>query len=604
LFDDTLSAEAINPAIGYFEGIRGFSRDWLEAASGTFIANMPMNEETAQRIIELLSSVELDEVCAQIAKLVKDVTKSQFVCLAVWDPDLERLNDRFLFGDVSKDAEQFVGAFCEEFESGSSECSEIDEEAFSVAVPARLSPLTCYQIQDAEGLCACVLFRNADNAAISSFAKPLKQYPLVTALRRAWELQELQKENTRLRSSYDQLEDKTSILEEQTRKLIHDLTARDTMRTRHVERERLLYSISNVVRSYVDIQKVLATTVESIGATFGASRCILLKVVDNTDQVTVFEYTREFPSVKELFLTPQGEAFTHTALTKLTPHDLGDPEVEEQGIYDRAFLHQLGMRSGLIVPLVMRERVLGVLFLQDCSQPRAWSIDDISLIGSLADQVSVAIENAELHQEKERQAVTDGLTGIANRRCFSETLTHEFQRAKRYEQPLSLVLIDLDFLKVINDSFGHQIGDEAIKEVASLLKQCSRATDLAARYGGEEFCLLLPNTEVSMAEQLAERLKRLIDEVHIAGPGHISASFGVASYPIHALDPDSLFRRADEALYEAKQSGRDTVKVAVPINSASEQSATSANSAEQPSRIQSGRVVDIEAKESGSSVSK
>lgn len=173
----------------------------------------------------------------------------------------------------------------------------------------------------------------------------------------------------------------------------------------------------------------------------------------------------------------------------------------------------------------------------------------------------MAIENAELHQEKERQAVTDGLTGIANRRSFGETLAREFERAKRYEQPLSLVVIDMDFLKVINDSFGHQIGDEAIRQIGRILKQSSRSIDLAARYGGEEFCLLLPNTEIKMAEQFAERLRRLINDVHIEGPGHISASMGVASYPLHASDPDALFRKADEALYEAKQAGRNLVKV-------------------------------------------
>ena len=105
--------------------------------------------------------------------------------------------------------------------------------------------------------------------------------------------------------------------------------------------------------------------------------------------------------------------------------------------------------------------------------PRDWSIDDISLVESLADQISVAIENAELHMEQERQAVTDGLTGIANRRSFNRTLAREFERARRYEQYLSLIILDLDYLKVINDTFGHQVGDEAIKSIAGILKQSS-----------------------------------------------------------------------------------------------------------------------------------
>jgi diguanylate cyclase (GGDEF)-like protein len=210
----------------------------------------------------------------------------------------------------------------------------------------------------------------------------------------------------------------------------------------------------------------------------------------------------------------------------------------------------------------MRNRVLGVLFLQDCVQPRDWSIDDVSMIGSLADNLSVAIENAELHQERERQAVTDGLTGVANRRSFNENFTREFERARRYGETLSLVMIDLDFLKKINDTYGHQAGDEAIKMIGKMLRQSSRSIDTAARYGGEEFCLLLPNTEIDMAEQLADRLRRLINEEQIEGPGRISASLGVASYPLHADNEEALFQRADEALYAAKQGGRNQVKVA------------------------------------------
>src|SRR5690606_21185818 len=118
---------------------------------------------------------------------------------------------------------------------------------------------------------------------------------------------------------------------------------------------------------------------------------------------------------------------------------LDDPYIDDQKTFDSSFLKKIGMKSGLVVPMTMRESVLGVLFLEDCSRNREWSIDDISLLGSLADHLAVAIENAELHMQVERQAVTDGLTGVANRRAFSEALEKEFERAKRYEQPLSLV---------------------------------------------------------------------------------------------------------------------------------------------------------------------
>jgi diguanylate cyclase (GGDEF)-like protein len=521
---------------------------------------MKNTTDIANQAIKLLSSVDLEQVCAQSAALVQRHTDAPFAAIIVWDPDMETLSDRFVYGSIPETFKQFLETFCDRFQPGQEEIRRLDKS--TGPFDNELSPLFCYQINNKDDeICALILFKSEKVTDAKSLLLELKVYPFAIALSHAFQARELKRENDRLRSSYEEIEDKTMMLEEQTRKLIHDLTARDLIRTKHVERERLVYSISNVVRSFVDIQKVLETTVERIGATFAVSRCILLKPVESIDQLSVFEYVQSEKSVKELFSTEAGLRFAKSALSTIHPHELIGPAFDDQKVYEPDFLTALNIKSGLIVPLVMREKTLGVLFLQDCAEIKHWSIDDISLLGSLADQVSVAIENAELHQEKERQAVTDGLTGIANRRSFADTLAREFERARRYEQPLSLVIIDMDFLKVINDSFGHQIGDEAIRQIGRILKQSSRSIDLAARYGGEEFCLLLPNTEIKMAEQFAERLRRLINDVHIDGPGHISASMGVASFPEHAGDSDTLFRRADEALYEAKKAGRNVVRV-------------------------------------------
>jgi diguanylate cyclase (GGDEF)-like protein len=202
---------------------------------------------------------------------------------------------------------------------------------------------------------------------------------------------------------------------------------------------------------------------------------------------------------------------------------------------------------------------MGSLFLQDCMMPREWSIDNTALIGSLADLISVAIEHANMHEEKKRQAVTDGLTGIANRRHFNETLDKEFERARRYGLPLSLVLVDLDYLKKINDTFGHNVGDEAIKSIGQVLSKSCRAVDTAARYGGEEFCLLLPDTDTEDAMNLAERIRKLICETPLEGPGNISASIGVSTFPTHGNNQEDLFEAADQALYSAKSGGRNQV---------------------------------------------
>lgn len=127
---------------------------------------------------------------------------------------------------------------------------------------------------------------------------------------------------------------------------------------------------------------------------------------------------------------------------------------------------------------------------------------------------------------------------------------------------MTLAVVDLDFLKKINDTYGHTAGDNAIKAVASVLSRSSRSIDVAARYGGEEFCLLLPNTLLEESMLIAERIRKLISETELEGKiGLVTASIGVANFPLHANDPDDLFKRADEALYKAKENGRNQVHV-------------------------------------------
>jgi diguanylate cyclase (GGDEF)-like protein len=522
---------------------------------------MSSAKESYLQQIRLLSVLDLEELSGVVATIANELVGAKAVGVVLYDPDMEALSDRYWFGEHKKDLSVVGEPFCEDYKETDTDTFEVNFGDLGIELAAGMLPVYCHQVRKDGELVACLLLA-APTVKMDEIAPAFAELPLALALHNAWTTTELSRENGRLRSSYEEIEKKTGMLEEQTMKLIHDVTIRDSIRTKNVERERLVYLISNLVRSSMDIQKVLDTTVEKIGEEFALNRCIVLRSMDLKGlEVSEFR-TENVKSIKELFFSEAGFEFAHQALSKTAPQDFGDPDTDTHISYDREFLKKIGIRSALIVPLIMRERVLGCLFLQDCTEPRDWSIDDISTIGSLADNLSVAIENAELHQEIARQAVTDGLTGVANRRSFNESFSREFERARRYNEPLSLVIIDLDFLKKINDTYGHKAGDDAIASIGKLLKQSSRVSDVAARYGGEEFCLLLPNTELDMAEQLAERIRRKINEVHVEGPGTISASIGVASYPSHADDPDLLFQKADTALYAAKQSGRNRVHVA------------------------------------------
>jgi diguanylate cyclase (GGDEF)-like protein len=180
----------------------------------------------------------------------------------------------------------------------------------------------------------------------------------------------------------------------------------------------------------------------------------------------------------------------------------------------------------------------------------------------LGSQASIALENVRLHRLVARQASTDGLTELANRREFEDSLENEISRAERFGGTLALILADLDNFKQVNDRFGHQAGDEVLRSFADILRETVRDIDVAARYGGEEFAILLPQTDIGGAEALAERLREAVESRAMAeagdGPVTVTSSFGVASFP-EASTGLGLFAAADEALYRAKRAGKNCV---------------------------------------------
>ena len=183
----------------------------------------------------------------------------------------------------------------------------------------------------------------------------------------------------------------------------------------------------------------------------------------------------------------------------------------------------------------------------------------------LATQASIALENAHLHGLVKAQAVTDELTGLANRRRFMEFVQLELKRAERFQSPLGLLLVDLDDFKLVNDRFGHGTGDKVLRALSDVFRESLRDVDLAARLGGEEFAVLLPETDYSGAAGVAERLRASLASLELQDPDGqgfgVTASFGVAVYP-EAQSVDELLRTADAALYRAKAEGKNRVALA------------------------------------------
>jgi len=228
---------------------------------------------------------------------------------------------------------------------------------------------------------------------------------------------------------------------------------------------------------------------------------------------------------------------------------------------------QWGVKSIAGFPLLRVHRVVGVLTVAFLHEHHRFTEDELYVLSLLADQAAIAIDNAQLHEEVRRQAITDGLTGLYNHRYFYDRLSAELMRSMRYRHSCSLIMLDLDDFKSYNDRYGHLAGDDLLRELGGLLHNAIRHSDIAARYGGEEFALILPETNERQALALAKRLLELVrnHEFAVRGEGKIgkiTVSIGVASYPAHARDVDGLVQAADMALLRAKKAGKNHVCVA------------------------------------------
>jgi diguanylate cyclase (GGDEF)-like protein len=211
-------------------------------------------------------------------------------------------------------------------------------------------------------------------------------------------------------------------------------------------------------------------------------------------------------------------------------------------------------------PTERPDRILGIVSV--AREGGDFTKGERDLFNYLAGQAAVSIENVDLHELVQRQAVTDELTGLFNHRRFQEVIEAEVERAERFDQPLGLLMLDIDDFKKINDTYGHQQGDMVLREVARVLRENARQVDEPARYGGEEMAVALPQTDLEGTYLLAERVRESIAALNVhllegGGTLQVTASFGVAAFPESARAKDRLIAAADSALYRAKRAGKN-----------------------------------------------
>ncbi len=229
-----------------------------------------------------------------------------------------------------------------------------------------------------------------------------------------------------------------------------------------------------------------------------------------------------------------------------------------------AYAHS-GTQTLLLVPLLAGDHTLGLISIGDTHPERIFDKTDVEVMTLFAQQATIAIQNARLFSEVQRLAITDPLTSLHNRRSFFNLAHYAYDQATRYNHALSFLLLDIDYFKLVNDTFGHRVGDQVLQAVAERCVATLRSVDIVARYGGEEIVMMLPDTDQANVCHVASRLHQALAGVPIqteCGEVSITVSIGGVSYHHHhAISLEQLIDQADQALYQAKQSGRDQVMI-------------------------------------------
>jgi diguanylate cyclase (GGDEF)-like protein len=347
------------------------------------------------------------------------------------------------------------------------------------------------------------------------------------------------------------------------RKKAADLPALVERRNEELE---TLVEIGKALTSTLDLREILSIIMEKVSLLLRPETWSLLLVDEATDDLT-FEIAVS-PAADRLkgIRLRKGEGIAGWVALHGEPLLIPDVQADERFAPKVDEAVAFTTHSIVCVPVKSKNRILGVVELVNSLEEGVFDEADLKILGTIADYAAIAIENARYFEKVRELIITDDLSGLYNARYLLEFLDYEIDRARRYGTDLSLVFLDLDFFKDVNDTYGHLAGSGLLSEMGRLIQKHIRKADIAARYGGDEFVVVLPNTSKAGAYTVAKNLRRIVkDHYFLANEGYrirITASFGVASYPTDAQTKLALIRLADKAMYDVKDSTRDAVKLA------------------------------------------
>ncbi len=330
--------------------------------------------------------------------------------------------------------------------------------------------------------------------------------------------------------------------------------------TNHAKELAVSFTIAQSVISTLDLDDVLLKILGVIRQTFGYSNCAILLIDKDKNEL----YIKAAHGYSEYVIKNSrlkiGQHECITGYVAATGKMFYAPNVSKVPFYIPG---KKTIKSEAALPLMIKGEVIGVLDLES-DRLDAFSEKDLRVFSVFASQAAIAIENARLYNETKKLSLTDSLTHIANRRHFDLMLDSEIRKSRGYSRPLSLAMIDLDNFKSFNDRHGHQAGDLMLVALARALRENVRDTDFAARYGGEEFVIIFPETSLSAAIKVSERVRNAVEKTRISfkstGKGNITISIGVAAFPLNARDAVDLISNADKALYRSKSLGKNRVE--------------------------------------------
>jgi diguanylate cyclase (GGDEF)-like protein len=328
-----------------------------------------------------------------------------------------------------------------------------------------------------------------------------------------------------------------------------------------VEELRTFWSLSKTLSATLNMEELFRLALHLIGRSLSVDAYALMLVDEATSRLTIKASFGLPDDRAQGFTFGMGEGIAGLVAEKGQPMLVPDV-TEEPRFAERACFPLLG--AFLCVPLRIKGgRVIGVLTAHK-PDPHAFSPGDVDLFQSVANQVAVALENAQLYQRTKELSARDELTGLFNRRYFFETLETEVQRARRYRRTFTILMLDLDHFKQYNDSHGHLRGDEALRGVARSLLSNTRRADVVARFGGEEFVIILPEIDKAGGAVVAEKIRAAIEQHSFYGRnqqpgGKLTVTVGLGAYPVDSEDGLELVDLADRALYAGKQQGGNRV---------------------------------------------